>query len=279
MGLMTTIIGCGLLAPHLWVPVTATVCLYALHHGLAKASLFLGAGVAKIWPASRSSLWLGALLLLPCLALAGFPLTSGAITKLAVKEMSHGLPPLWIALFDTILPLSALATTTLLYHFLGCILQSKGGGIRSVSPRIFVPWLVSVIAVGGFLWAWPMGRTYGSSLLALDVLWQGLWPIALGCGLMAMRRQISGGRKFIVMPAGDILWCFYGWSAAITNLWRKRGGKAAKVEVGADYWPPVCTQDIFDRGRQVEKKLTRWAVVGLSYLLLCFVLLFLLVTG
>lgn len=279
MGLMTTIIGCGLLAPHLWVPVTATVCLYALHHGLAKASLFLGAGVAKIWPASRSSLWLGALLLLPCLALAGFPLTSGAITKLAVKEMSHGLPPLWVALFDTILPLTALATTTLLYHFLGCILQSTGGGIRSVSPRIFAAWLASVIAVGGLLWAWPMGRSYGASLMEPEVLWQGLWPIALGCGLMAMRRKISGGRKFIAMPAGDILWCFYGWSVAITELWKKRGGKAATVRVGADHWPPYCIQDILARGRQVEKKLTRWAVVGLSYLLLCFVLLFLLVTG
>ncbi|MCK4840044.1 MAG: hypothetical protein KAS94_14665 [Desulfobulbaceae bacterium] len=279
MGLMTTIIGCGLLAPHLWIPVTATVCLYALHHGLAKASLFLGAGVAKIWPSSRSSLWLVALLLLPCLALAGFPMTSGAITKFAVKEMSHGLPPLWIALFDTVLPLSALATTTLLYHFIERTLQSSGGGMRSASPRIIVPWLVSVIAVGGLLWMWPMGRSYGLSLLELDVLWQGLWPVALGCGLMAMRRRICGGRKFLVMPAGDILWYFYGWSAAITKLWRKKRGNAAVVGADADPWPPVCTQDIFDRGRQVEKKLTRWVVVGLSYLLLCFVLLFLLVTG
>ncbi len=279
MGLMTTIIGCGLLAPHLWVPITGTVCLYALHHGLAKASLFLGAGVAKIWPSSRSSLWLVALLLLPCLALAGFPMTSGAITKFAVKEMSHGLPPLWIKLFDTILPLSALATTALLYHFLECIMQSSGRGRATAFRRIIGPWLVSVIAVGGLLWALPMGRRYGASLLELDVLWQGLWPVALGCGLMAMRHRIFGVPKSFVIPAGDILWYFYGWSPAITKFLGKRLGKEALEEADADIRPPVWTQDIVDRGRQVEKKLTRWAVVGFSYLLLCFVLLILVVTG
>lgn len=280
MGLMTTIVGCGLLAPHLWVVITGTVCLFALHHGLAKASLFLGAGVAKIWPASRSSWWLVALLALPCLALAGFPITSGAIAKLAVKEMSHGMPPLWIALFDTLLPLSALATTILLCHFLERILQpSTGEQVRTCSPRIIVPWLISVVAVGGLLWVWPVGEVYESSLLESDIIWQGFWPVALGCGLMVISRRIRGRKKFFVLPAGDLLWFFYGWSSAITKLWRRRGGNLRMIWVEAGSWHLVYTRDIFDRGRQIEKKFMRWVVVGLSYLLLCFVLLFLLFKG
>ena len=276
MGLMTTIIGCGLLAPHLWVPITGTVCLYALHHGLAKASLFLGAGVAKIWPSSRSSWWFVALLLLPCLALAGFPITSGAIAKLAVKEVSHGIPPLWIAFFDILLPLSALATTILLYHFLERILQpSAVEQVRTCSPRIIVPWLISVVIVGGLLWVWPMGEVYGSSLLESEILWQGFWPVVLGCGLMVFSRRIRGGKKSFVLPVGDILWLFYGLSATIAKFWRRRGEKLRMIGAETGSWHLVYIRDIFDRGRQVEKKFMRWVVVGLSYLLLCFVLLFL----
>ncbi|MEN8143051.1 MAG: hypothetical protein ABFQ82_05580, partial [Thermodesulfobacteriota bacterium] len=176
---------------------------------------------------------------------------------------------------DTFLPLSAFATTTLLYHFLERILQPSSGEVRVCSPRIIVPWFISVVAVSGLLWVWPVGKVYGSSLLESDILWQGFWPVALGCGLMVFSRRIRGGEKFFVLPAGDILWLVYGWGSVFAKLWRRRGEGLRLIGRKADSWHPVYTRNIFDRGRQVEKKLMRWVVVGLGYLLFCFVLLFL----
>ncbi|MBU0480389.1 MAG: complex I subunit 5 family protein [Proteobacteria bacterium] len=277
MGVMTAIVGCGLLAPQLWLPVTGAVCLYALHHGLAKGSLFLGAGVAKLRPASGSSRWWpGALLLLPCLALAGFPLTGGAIAKLAVKEMSHGLPPGWMKLFALLLPLSAVATTMLLYHFLARILQSSGGDGRICPPPMITAWIVSVLLGGGILWVWPPGESGAFSPLAPAILWQGLWPVALGCALMVCIGRIREGKKRCTLPAGDMLWLFSGRSFGAAGLWRRSREKMRMAEAAAGWWSPVDPWAILDRGRQVEKKLLRWSVVGFCYLLLCFVLLSLL---
>jgi formate hydrogenlyase subunit 3/multisubunit Na+/H+ antiporter MnhD subunit len=77
MGLITSLLGCGLLQPGLWPALQVVIVLFAVHHGLAKGALFLGAGIAH----HRRDLppwllWAG--LVLPGLALAGAPLTSGA---------------------------------------------------------------------------------------------------------------------------------------------------------------------------------------------------------
>lgn len=60
------------------------LALYALHHGLAKGSLFLAAGLAA---QKHLRPWHWYLLCLPALALAGLPLTSGALAKIQLKNL------------------------------------------------------------------------------------------------------------------------------------------------------------------------------------------------
>ncbi|MHB1436923.1 MAG: complex I subunit 5 family protein, partial [Thiobacillus sp.] len=78
MGYFSLALGAGLLAPERWPLLLPVVVLYALHHALAKATLFLGVGVAERHGASRRVM-LG--LALPALALAGAPFTSGMLVK------------------------------------------------------------------------------------------------------------------------------------------------------------------------------------------------------
>ncbi|MDP1136614.1 hypothetical protein Q6325_28565, partial [Klebsiella pneumoniae] len=59
--------------------------IFALHHALAKGALFLSVGIMP--PSHRYVRWLyWGLVALPGLLLAGLPLTSGAHTKLAMKQ-------------------------------------------------------------------------------------------------------------------------------------------------------------------------------------------------
>lgn len=66
----------GLLAPAAWPLLLPALGLYALHHALAKSALFLGVGLIQAHGVQRVRL---VLLGLPALALAGAPLTSGAL--------------------------------------------------------------------------------------------------------------------------------------------------------------------------------------------------------
>ncbi len=276
MGIMTMIVGCGLLAPALWPQVKNAVSIYALHHGLAKASLFLGTGLAQGSGRGRPAPWFMSLLLLPCLALAGLPFTSGAIAKFAVKEIVHGLPGQFAAALELVLPLSALATMLLLCHFLKIISQTPSRP-ASISAGMFSPWFALLGTGGVLLWFWPQRPGYVWHGAEMDLLWQGLWPVALGWGLMAALWKWWPAKMVFTVPAGDILWLFYGKGAALLRLPREKGQNIRVAGGVVGNWQFGWGRNIFDRGRGLEKKLMRWAVVGSAYLLLCCVLLLLLV--
>lgn len=87
MGIVTIGIGLGLSTPAAWPTILAALLIYALHHSLTKGALFLGVGMAGkpiTGPIQLILVRIG--LLLPALALAGAPLTSGMLAKISLKS-------------------------------------------------------------------------------------------------------------------------------------------------------------------------------------------------
>ena len=124
MGFITSAVGLGLLAPSAWPVLLVAVLVYLLHHGLAKGALFLGTGLAGDIGRGRSRKAAVVLLVglgLCGLALAGAPLTSGALAKVLIKGgfAATGMPS--AASVITLLSLAAVGTTLLIARFLALV--------------------------------------------------------------------------------------------------------------------------------------------------------------
>lgn len=97
MGLLMLCLGLVLMEPALAPVGVAAISLYAAQHALVKGGLFLGVGLRKqAAPALVQPLILVGLILL-ALALAGAPLTSGAVAKDALKPVLSGAAWPWVA--------------------------------------------------------------------------------------------------------------------------------------------------------------------------------------
>jgi hydrogenase-4 component B len=184
MGLVTLLLGVALVSER---PESAAVlALYAVQHGLAKGALF--AGSAAHWPLPLAGRWL---LLVPALALAGAPLTSGAVAKLGLKQLltDAGLSALvpWTSV-------AAIGTTLLLTRVWWQVLANTGAAdtppadTRSAGGVGDWPWPLFVLAVASAVWWWPVpiARDAGvSSALALG------WPLVAGVlAALALRRWL-----------------------------------------------------------------------------------------
>src|SRR5690606_17349447 len=149
---MNALIGLGLAVPEAAAPVIVAATVYAAHHGLAKGALFLGVGVAEGAPRRGwGRILVGAGLLLPALAIAGAPLTSGSIAKAEVKALVYLAPEGWRWGINLFLPIAAGATTLLLAHWFIMIHRSYGDekAPRNLSAWIWAPWM-AVVIVGLF---------------------------------------------------------------------------------------------------------------------------------
>lgn len=159
--------------------LTVLLCLYIVHHGTCKAALFLSAELLeKGRPASRRRrLALAAAITLPALALAGLPLTSGAVVKTLLKEEleAASLEPIGMAL-----QLGAMATTLLLLRVL-FLLRPLGRGKqdRSLSPPLLRSWLPLALLPLALPWLWPGTREITIGTLTLYKLSELLWPLTL----------------------------------------------------------------------------------------------------
>ncbi|AHE97583.1 proton-conducting transporter transmembrane domain-containing protein [Thioalkalivibrio paradoxus] len=112
MGLLTVLAGLALITGE---PAIAAISVLVIHHGLAKAALFLGVGLLGAAAGRRrTGIWIG--LWLPALALAGAPATTGVLAKsaldLAVAATGQG------AGLTAALHLTGLASALLMLRFL-----------------------------------------------------------------------------------------------------------------------------------------------------------------
>ena len=145
MGWITLAVGMALREPAVAPALTAAAVLFALHHGLAKAALFVGVDTAAHAPRlARALLWL------PAASLAGLPLTSGLLAKTALKS---GLPADAAGLLEPLLFAASVGTVLLLARFLYCAWPT--GGTRG-DAALAAPWLALIAASLLMPWGWAI---------------------------------------------------------------------------------------------------------------------------
>lgn len=283
MGLIAAGVGAGLLAPNAWPVIQGAVLLYALHHALAKASLFLGVGVAQhTGPSMTGRRLAGAGLVLPALALAGVPLTSGAAAKSALKD-GLAAAPLAADAIGALLSAASVGTTVLMCHVLGRA-WPRAGRERGLPATAWMAWMALVGATAAAAWLAPLlellSPTTAGPVFAPDV-WDAVWPAVAG-GAVAWS-LMRGGRwsraiDRLQIPAGDLVVLLE--SGARTVHQSVRATRSRLFAVGAS---PAASPGQWlastERARRTEALLHRWPVVGMLALCLALTLLVLLDAG
>ena len=197
MGLVAAIIGAGLAAGNPSAPGLAAY--YGMHHTLVKGGLFLAVGVAFASGGAR----LRPVLLLTgllALSLAGLPLTSGALAKLAVKPM------LGYGALSVAVSLAAAGSTMLMLHFIAVMARDTAGKPEATAPPGEIAPFLAVALASLILPWWLYPALSGDALASaweLASLWKLAWPMLLGAAVFALSRRFEGlaGR----VPEGDIL--------------------------------------------------------------------------
>jgi len=207
MGLITVAFGIGLTLGAGAPGAAAAVLCYAFHHALAKGALFLGVGVVGgIEKQSRMRVWVTALLGLAALALAGAPLTTGALAKTALKTAMVQLPAGWEQTLAILLPLSAIGTTILMGRFF--FVLGRFSAHHRVSQIEMFSWIILVLLSATVLFMLPSGGLFASAMLKPASIWLSFWPVAAGACLTAsvwwMSRRAGRGIPWRP-PAGDLL--------------------------------------------------------------------------
>ncbi len=168
MGLITVLLGAALASGNSgFIPV---ITLYAAHHGVAKGALFAGSDeTLSVRPAYRR--WL----LLPALALAGAPFTSGAAAKLSMKAEFAMIELTWA---DPWLSVAAVGTTLLMVRVFWSTERMAGEAMRTP-----LSWWLALGSVATAVWWLPLAADVQSGASYLVTLG---WPIAAGVALGAL---------------------------------------------------------------------------------------------
>jgi formate hydrogenlyase subunit 3/multisubunit Na+/H+ antiporter MnhD subunit len=210
MGLMILAVGIGLARPEAMKYVFPAVVLYALHHALAKGALFLGVGMASGAPRGRRGrawLWIG--MLLPALALAGFPLSSGAAAKVFLKAAAAQAPGEWSERLSALLSLGAVGTTLLMARFMWMLrgkIARDPDGHHALARGIWVPWLLLIALVLALPWwlAFRLAPDKAASAAAIEYALPFLWPVLAGAAVAGMAAGVAR-RAIPEVPQGDLL--------------------------------------------------------------------------
>jgi formate hydrogenlyase subunit 3/multisubunit Na+/H+ antiporter MnhD subunit len=265
MGLMNAGFGIGLAAPKAWPVVLPGILVFALHHALAKGSLFLGVGLAASDRGGRGRrALLTAGLILPALALAGAPFTSGAVAKSLMKGAANLAPLPWL---DGLLSLSSVGTGLLMGRFLLLTLPVTTGETRHrLGPAAWGSWTVLLAGVAAASWVLPPAWEIEAARppLAPGYIWPGLWPVLLAILLLAAGRRLIR-RPFAIAP-GDMLAPVERALEPVRRAWRRR---TEPPESFATAWHRVIYGWI-RRGPAavLERRLARWETAGTALLLL-----------
>jgi multicomponent K+:H+ antiporter subunit A len=253
MGIVIAGVGIGLLRPELWPALLPALLIYAFHHGLAKAALFMSVGFTSVLKDSgyRKIVWAG--IWIPGLALAGLPFSSGALAKTALKLSVADLP-----LFVTLLSLTAIGTTCLILRFLNLMQHnaatSKGMETPGVLQIVAFALLLSLVI--GAVYFLPASQTFFTEVFTLGALWSSLWPVLVGAALyLAIQRFISGLRP---LPAGDI---------GLVYEWLFKHLKNLAIDAGSLGTQTVQSAKLFSSKQtwtNKDRSLTAWPAIYAS---------------
>ena len=234
--------------------------LYATHHGLAKAALFLAVALFAIY---RRGWQRTALLLLSALiagSIAGLPGTGGALAKAAIKPGFDGWA-YWLV------SASAVTTTLLFVHWLSRCLQLPAAGTPSSPQRaalITVAVLLpAAVAVALPLWQWSGLTSAPWPTLEQTRLIDGVWPIALA-GVIAVVGVVSGAyRRLPRIPEGDLAVLLERGAARLVGALAQPRQPAARAGR-----TPGRLRRIVQPARRVERLLAPWRARGLLMVVL-----------
>ena len=190
MGLITAVFGTALARPEAAPVVVAALVVFAMHHLLVKGALFLGLGE---WERAGNRSWVIAGLGLLALAMAGAPLTAGALAKTALGDALAGVG----ADLGLLILLSATGTALLMARLMWLVTRTRSRQTadgRSAS----LSWLVLA-----FLALWlPFHPA------ALTLSGDGLVPLGIGLALAGLAWAMTRGRvrPWRGIPPGDVLY-------------------------------------------------------------------------
>ncbi|GGC60631.1 complex I subunit 5 family protein [Marinobacter halophilus] len=197
MGLMTLMVAAALASSEHSVVIFAVVALYVLHHGLAKGSLFLSTAMAL--PPGRWQRWaMWLFIALPGLALAGLPFTSGAMAKLAMKDVlkPSGLGFTLAAYLPALMTAGAIATMLLIWRFLWAFGADARTGTNS--PGLWLGWASATVSSLLLFWWLPLppGLPVKPWFAVMQAqAWSLLWPVLVATLLAGVAWQIAQRRK------------------------------------------------------------------------------------
>ena len=272
-GLMTAGLGAGLLSGELWPAAIAAVAAYMVHHALAKAALFAGDDLLRT--AGRGPV-VALLLAIPALALAGLPLTSGAVAKVALKTATGELGGPWGDRLETMLSVAAVGTTLLMARFLFMALSGSAG--RSVSASVRRTVAAVALVAAGLAIPWLVGSepiAYAAKKsLSAYYLWALSWPVLLGITLAVAAWLLRGTRMSRVIGSiapADIWHPVLRGANAIWDRYQEHivgTGKSARTES-----EPV--NDRLTPARAIEAVILSWPVASgtVAVLVLIFLVL------
>jgi formate hydrogenlyase subunit 3/multisubunit Na+/H+ antiporter MnhD subunit len=278
MGFPIIGLGLGLAEPATWAFLAPAVTLYALHHGLAKGALFLGVGLAPGLASGGGRRWLIlAGLLLPALALAGAPLTSGAVAKAALKPYLYNAPGFWPTALPLLFSLAALGTTLLLARFL-FVLWPRKTDDHLRSSLMWISWLLLALAIA--MCSAGLLPVMGNVTAGQEVkLWDLLWPVSAGALLATWvwLRSRSADRREPLVPPGDLLVVLEKGLTALNRwtarLWSALSYHRLRLQPQPDFrWHNLA---ILQSLHVMEQSMRRLPVAGAMFLLILLLLLIL----
>ena len=276
MGVMTVGVGLVLLLPEARAALVVAVALYALHHGLAKGALFLSVGVVGRLPSSAVYRHVTiALLLLPALAIAGVPLTSGALAKsLLTAPIGAGE----LAFLKLWFSLAMIGSTLLVARFLWRLRAYAAIPPGPPDALCWLPWAalaaMSVVLPAVMLFTDIGGGDVGVADL---VGWPLAWPVLAGLGLAVLGVRLSRGRRVLRLPEGDVvvpLETAVRGGARLAARWRPVAG-VSRSRGRRRLWLRHGRHLL----RRAEARLTRWEVSAAVFVGLTLFLYLLLALG
>jgi len=255
MGLVIAVIGAGIAASD--PQALASAGYYAMHHGFAKAALFLSVGLIAVTRGGARLALLAGIAIIAA-SVAGLPGTGGALAKAAVKPAFDGAT-LWLV------TASGIGTSLILLRYLVLGARVEADAAR---PPALMAGPVIVMGLCALILPWlawsafdprPLGYLAGSGAII-----DGIWPIlvALAITALALSPPLAGRIPSPAIPEGDI-------AAPLER------GSIRVIRAVTEMEPPVPQAHEWRRVLRViapaealERLLLPWRVSGLVILVL-----------
>jgi multicomponent Na+:H+ antiporter subunit D len=201
LGIIAASIGFALAFPSSWSLLLPAIILFAMHHGFAKATLFLCVGLSsELKPGNKLAPYLWLLIIIPAVSLIGLPLSSGAFAKAALKEATSS----W-SLFATLLTISAIGTSLLMCRFAELMKQQAASTTESSAPRwgLILPTALSALMCIGYFYTRQSFEFNNYQSIISILSWSAIWPALAGALLIVATSTLRA--RVLAPAAGDLL--------------------------------------------------------------------------